>query len=173
MHGVAYNAMVLPAVADIFRPITNEAITKLAKDANIILQDVSTQSTDQYTIASYASGKTILETFGSDARDAYNKLIGDVNKPEDDTIFVVGTGTKTESSNFNTIENGKVTALGDSLYGRDATISAGVPLATDGDALKKLFISNVGSFRQKSYLRYLQHLHRRPHRILHGQHHRR
>lgn len=136
MHGVAYNATVLPAVADIFRPITQNAIeTLINAGSNIILQDISTPSNSEYTVANYAAGKTLYTTFGEDVSNAYNKIAST------GTIFVIGTGTKTVAANKNTISEGKVTSLGASLYGKDATISAGAPLATDASALKKLFLS--------------------------------
>ena len=133
MHGVAYNAVVMPVVADIFRPITYKAIqTTIDAGANIILQDVTTVSTNNSSIASYVTGKKIKSLFGENVANAYNYVTGT------GTIFVVGTG----SEGNNAINSG-IVAYDSSAqaYQKDATISAGVPLASDGSALSKLFLS--------------------------------
>lgn len=140
MHGVAYNAMVLPAVADLFRPITEDAIDRLIDDgrANIILQDISTVSNNNFEIASYAKNKTIYSVYGPDATKAYNKIANT------GTIFVLGTGTNGKNKTV----DGIVSYDSTDAYRHDATISAGAPLADPVDSddktpssLKKLFLS--------------------------------
>ncbi len=135
MHGVAYNATVIPAIADIFRPITYNSIkTLIDSGANIILQDVILSSnSNPSTSASYVnSTKTMADVYGDNVANAYKYLV------DKGTIFVVGTGTYGK----NTIDSGKVEWEADvKLYQKDATISAGAPRASDGSDLSKLFLS--------------------------------
>ena len=144
MHGVAYNAQVIPAVADIFRPITSTSVENMiTAGSNIILQDISFESENSGLIAKNASGKTMESVYGADGAKAYKKIASSINNvnSKPGIIFVVGTGTKIDSDNKNTVTNGVVSSLGASAYGRDATLSAGVPLTSDGDILKDLFVS--------------------------------
>ena len=134
MHGVAYSTSVIPAVADIFRPITYNAIETLVNSgASIILQDIVFASNASYPGAGYVtSNKAMADVYGEDASKAYHYLA------DTGTIFVVGTGT----SGNNDITSGKVVyASTAESYQKDATISAGAPLASDGTALSKLFLS--------------------------------
>ena len=135
MHGVAYNARVVPAVADVFRPITSATIASLiGSRADIILQDVTLYNILDGYVASYVSGKTMASVFGEDASDAYS-LIGANNK-----IFIIGTGM----NGNNTITSGKA-QLGTTDVQKDASLFAGVPLASDAyssdTSLKDLFLS--------------------------------
>lgn len=135
MHGVAYNATVIPAIADIFRPITYNSIKTLVDSgANIILQDVILSSnSNPSTSASYVnSTKTMADVYGDNVAEAYNYLV------DRGTIFVVGTGTYGK----NTISSGKVEWEGGvAPYQKEATVYAGAPLASDGLELSKLFLS--------------------------------
>ena len=134
MHGVSYNAEVIPAVADIFRPITYNAIETLVKSgANVILQDVVFASSADYPSAGYVtSTKTMEDVYGTDTSNAYKYLAST------GTIFVVGTGT----NGANDISSGIVSYTSSAQsYQKDATISAGAPLASDGSDLSKLFLS--------------------------------
>ncbi|MGN0919591.1 MAG: S8 family serine peptidase [Alphaproteobacteria bacterium] len=133
MHGVAYNTEVIPAVADIFRPITYNTIETLVNaGADVILQDVVFTSSAGYPGADYVKDKTMLSVFGEDTTKAYQHLVST------GTIFIVGTGT----NGNNDISSG-IVKYADTAesYQKDATISAGAPLASDGDKLKELFLS--------------------------------
>ncbi len=133
MHGVAYDAKVLPAVADIFRPITYKAVeTLVASGSNIILQDIIHVSAEGQPGANYVEDKSIQDVFGENAANAYTYAANS------GTIFVVGTGNEGK----NTITSGKV-EYGDTVkdYQKEAGVSAGVALASDASALSKLFLS--------------------------------
>ncbi len=133
MHGVAYDAKVLPAVADIFRPITYRAVETLVNaGSNILLQDIVRVSAEGEPTAAYVKDKSMTDVFGENAASAYTYAANS------GIIFVVGTGTEGK----NTITSGKVSY--DSTvkdYQKDAGVSAGVALASDASALSKLFLS--------------------------------
>ena len=124
MHGVAYNAEVLPVISDLVRPITDTMIKKFISNTDIVLQDYAIESIegDETTVAGFALNKPIEEVYGSSAATAYHLVA------LNDAIFVVGTGT----SGSNTVENGVVT-IGTEIQQKDATLSAGVPLTHISD----------------------------------------
>ena len=103
MHGVAYNAEIIPAVADIFRPITSKAInTLISSGSEIILQDVVFNASAIYPTPEQVASQTIEETYGPDTATAYNNLLP--NQTHDGIIFVVATGT----DGYNNISSGIV-----------------------------------------------------------------